>query len=863
MRRFTRVLQGLLQKHLTQKRVIALIALGVLIVLREKFEALLTDLLVTPVLSWCKSDLPTDFVLAAIGFSITGMYLLRAKRGYVTSLDSVLLALIVSAIYLFYRVQSDPWEFLAFYLIPSLKYADILILWSAGTVLVWAKAFFTRSQGNSPRPLRFSLDEPIHIDKEDELERFPLAELLAERIRQTQGKYSFAVGITGPWGSGKTSFMNLIKQKLDSDDVITVDFNPWLGTESHLIVKDFFQTLRFHLKPYSSQIDAQLEEYSRKFVHIEGGSAAKILRVAIGLFSASNVKEGFDQVNRTLKKLNKQVVVFIDDFDRLEDDEIISVLRLIRNTANFSNLKFVVAFDKAYVENAIKKINHTNHTNYLDKIFLHYTQLSKIDSYYLKKELEADLCLRFPEQSKDIKNTLFNSYAVGQEVHVKKFIRSIRDLKRFINQFTVDFDHLKDDVHFSDYLKIQLIKYRHPSVYSAFYEQYNKFIEPSATVSAVGDRKAYRLIQVNGASSRVYALKEFMDNRAEPLSISNDDIMIVMEVMESLFDGRKLIYGVSDRHLSIMHPQNFDRYFQNRLTAHDLSEREFKQALVQPLEQLNRRISEWVQDGKKMSVIRRYLDIEIRTLESREDFEKIIQSIVFLGKCKNLNSTGYEIGYYHKDFIDKLSNHEKSISKKFYGGNDEEYRSFIRSLFYRAESPYTFESDLLQSVLNDFYYDNFIIPLEEINDQLVKYLTDYLRSARELDRHCWDLYSKCSIPRREYTSASTYRTEWSKNPMANEVFIDFVENRALHDFLLAIIEGEIREQKTFRVVDVVVRLFGSYEAFQEFLDRQDEEDHEYLSEFKEFLEVFTANEPKVYVPFEFEKIPIHEKIQQR
>ena len=44
------------------------------------------------------------------------------------------------------------------------------------------------------------------------------------------------VGILGPWGSGKTSFVNLVRHYLTSERVPVRDFNPWLfsGTE-HLV----------------------------------------------------------------------------------------------------------------------------------------------------------------------------------------------------------------------------------------------------------------------------------------------------------------------------------------------------------------------------------------------------------------------------------------------------------------------------------------------------------------------------------------------------------------------------------------------------------------------------------------------------
>lgn len=51
----------------------------------------------------------------------------------------------------------------------------------------------------------------------------------------------------------------------------------------------------------------------------------------------------------------KPFAIFIDDLDRLEGDELFEVLRLIRVTANFRNMVFVVAYDREYICNVLNQ----------------------------------------------------------------------------------------------------------------------------------------------------------------------------------------------------------------------------------------------------------------------------------------------------------------------------------------------------------------------------------------------------------------------------------------------------------------------------------------------------------------------------
>lgn len=70
-------------------------------------------------------------------------------------------------------------------------------------------------------------DDAIESDEEDTLDRKRFADMVAERIDAcVPGQKSTVFGLVGPWGSGKTSLINFVRERLGPDWKIAI-FSPW------------------------------------------------------------------------------------------------------------------------------------------------------------------------------------------------------------------------------------------------------------------------------------------------------------------------------------------------------------------------------------------------------------------------------------------------------------------------------------------------------------------------------------------------------------------------------------------------------------------------------------------------------------
>ena len=93
-------------------------------------------------------------------------------------------------------------------------------------------------------------DVPILKANEDTLNRRNFAKNLAQVIMDYSAPESFSIGIYGPWGSGKTSVINMVLEAVESasSDIVILRFNPWLCSDSRQLITQFFKQLASAIK---------------------------------------------------------------------------------------------------------------------------------------------------------------------------------------------------------------------------------------------------------------------------------------------------------------------------------------------------------------------------------------------------------------------------------------------------------------------------------------------------------------------------------------------------------------------------------------------------------------------------------------
>src|SRR5689334_20338030 len=92
-------------------------------------------------------------------------------------------------------------------------------------------------------------DNPISEVADDALGRETVAVKLASELRNVDASAGAVIGVMGPWGSGKTSLVNLSRKHLaEAPALPVVDFNPWMFSGAEQLVDSFFTELAAQLK---------------------------------------------------------------------------------------------------------------------------------------------------------------------------------------------------------------------------------------------------------------------------------------------------------------------------------------------------------------------------------------------------------------------------------------------------------------------------------------------------------------------------------------------------------------------------------------------------------------------------------------
>ena len=334
-----------------------------------------------------------------------------------------------------------------------------------------------------------------HDVSDDKFGFAPIADALHIAIKETDPP--FTIGIFGEWGCGKTTLMRMVKKRLEDDGQKTVWFNAWKYDGKEVIWNSLIQEIFYQI-----QNDAELKnnESKKEFIeHVKKTSielakyAAKVTTRFIpgniikeddvdkiyGAFSGTDpehslsdfvnkFEKNFDEIVRSYIGDTGKLIIFIDDLDRCLPENAILVLESIKLYLDRTNCMFVIAAERAIVEEGIRH-------RYKDNV-----RLSAKD--YLEKIVQLPFSMRGIEPQNVL--SLLEPYAEIADYKNDPLMETLivegtncnpRRLKQFINSLYVlsKVNEVQDTEKIKTLAKVLMVQICFPELYNALLQDLN------------------------------------------------------------------------------------------------------------------------------------------------------------------------------------------------------------------------------------------------------------------------------------------------------------------------------------------------------------------------------------------------------
>ncbi|MHA6695764.1 P-loop NTPase fold protein [Homoserinimonas sp. A520] len=397
--------------------------------------------------------------------------------------------------------------------------------------------------------------------KADITGRSEFASAVASRIdRSVDGQSSTVFGVVGPWGSGKTTLLRDIASQLDSWKIVW--FSPWSVADTGSLTSEFVSALS-EAFPQSSTVKKNLALYSRfgspvlKLIPVVGDAVSSIATEAITeLTKRPAWHSEFRKLSAEIAAQHTRVLVIVDDVDRLDGDELRSLLRLVRLLGRFENVHYLMAYDQATIDRALGTAGESS--DFMEKIVQYPFEVPPPPMVVRRRWSRAVLDAVSPSDS--------GTSGVERAEHREQLVRILasgletpRAAERLREQMVSLAGLIADaEVDVFDFIALTWLRIAHHEVWNHIRLHPDDYLSWREDDSEATHDDRMKVVEALVRSGHALPVQDAVRYIFEPMGLAG------------ALDGRR---GRMQR------ARYFDRYFQVGLADDDISERRTESAL--------------------------------------------------------------------------------------------------------------------------------------------------------------------------------------------------------------------------------------------------------------------------------------------
>jgi len=310
---------------------------------------------------------------------------------------------------------------------------------------------------------------------------------------------SFTILLNEAFGIGKTSFLCQMKKAIRGGEyqnkIIYVEFRPWLCEKTETMITEFFSVLHQELNRHFILPTGMFSSYLSLLVEKVPDSYYSFMFKS--LYKKKTLTTEHDRIMTFLKQINRPIVISIDDVDRLHDDEVKLMLNLIRDTADFPNLFYIIAADKKNLCLSLERLGIEAPEVYMKK-FINFECLFPANDAVLKKIFQEKLDSVLREYS----CTGYKDLIIDSIFEIENLLNAFetpRDIVRFFNVFTFAMDCIErndmmDEINVADLFAISIIQYLNINLYRIFRDDDSSLLTYDDNTKSLRILPSYKLV---------------------------------------------------------------------------------------------------------------------------------------------------------------------------------------------------------------------------------------------------------------------------------------------------------------------------------------------------------------------------------
>lgn len=331
-------------------------------------------------------------------------------------------------------------------------------------------------------------DDPLVGDCGDSLDRGSFANAVVDLLEQVGGQEASSVlGLIGPWGSGKSSLLHTVVDRLrkiqrSQRTWVVAEFNPWFYSDMASLQNGFFGQLSNAVKsgPSWRRLRNSIADFGQSvaplgsFGSLAGvdasGALDGVARMIRGSTSIATIKSA---VEKELRSVDRPILVVVDDVDRLDPNELLLLFKLIRLAGRLPNVYYLLAYDEDTLLDALSRTGliggdtPRRAIDYLEKIVqvrLDVPPLrSEQVSNWVDREVEKLAARHGIEMTDDVGSRFSRAY-FG---HIRHRLGTPRAIKRYFAQVDAFLAQVRGEVDFVDFLILSWLRAAEPLIYTA------------------------------------------------------------------------------------------------------------------------------------------------------------------------------------------------------------------------------------------------------------------------------------------------------------------------------------------------------------------------------------------------------------